>query len=91
VAISSGEGNGLPIRHRLDSGGNRRINSVLHIASVTQQRDLAVARTYIHRKTTQGKTAKEARRAHKRHLANRVIRRMWTDEHRRQRHHPLAA
>ena len=27
-----------PIRHRLDYGGNRRINSVLYIASITQQR-----------------------------------------------------
>ena len=32
------------------------------------------------RKTAEGKTTKEARRAHKRHLANRVIRRMWKDE-----------
>ena len=38
VALSSGEGSGTPIRHRLDYGGNRRINSVLYIASVTQQR-----------------------------------------------------
>ena len=38
VALSSGEGSGTPVRHRLDYGGNRRINSVLYIASVTQQR-----------------------------------------------------
>ena len=31
-------------------------------------------------KATEGKTRREARRAHKRHLANRVIRRMWRDE-----------
>jgi transposase len=83
VALSSAEGNGQPVRHRLDYGGNRRINSVLYIASVTQQRDHDPARVYIARKTTEGKTRREARRAHKRHLANRVIRRMWTDEHRR--------
>lgn len=84
VALSSGEGDGRPVRHRLDFRGNRRINSVLYIASITQQRDLDVARAYINRKTTEGKTPREARRAHKRHLANRVIRRMWKDEHRRQ-------
>jgi transposase len=91
VALSSGEGHGPPVRHRLDFRGNRRINSVLYIASVTQQRDHDAARTYINRKTTEGKTRREARRAHKRHLANRVIRRMWADEGRRATAHPIAA
>jgi transposase len=90
VALSSGEGDGPPVRHRLDFRGNRRINSVLYIASVTQQRDHDAARTYINRKTTEGKTRREARRAHKRHLANRVIRRMWADERRRATAHPIA-
>ena len=85
VALSSGEGTGEPVKHRLDFGGNRRINSVLYIASVTQQRDLDEARHYIDRKVSEGKTRREARRAHKRHLANRVIRRMWNDEQRRQK------
>jgi transposase len=84
VALSSGEGSGPPVKHRLDFGGNRRINSVLYIASVTQQRDHDDARTYLSRKITEGKTGREARRAHKRHLANRVIRRMWRDESQRQ-------
>ena len=83
VALSSGEGDRAPVRHRLDFGGNRRINSVLYIASVTQQRDHPPAKTYIERKISEGKTRREARRAHKRHLANRVIRRMWIDEKRR--------
>lgn len=83
VALSSGEGDGLPVKHRLDYGGNRRINSVLYIASVVQHRDLDVAGAYIDRKLREGKTRREARRAHKRHLANRVTRRMWKDETRR--------
>src|SRR5262245_35585459 len=70
VAISSGEGDRPVVRHRLDFGGNRRINSVLYIASVTQQRDLPSARDYIDGKISQGKTRREARRSHKRHLAN---------------------
>ncbi len=88
VALSSGEGQGIPVRHRLDFGGNRRINSVLYIASVTQQRDIDEARAYIDRKTAQGKTPREARRAHKRHLASRVIRRMWKDETRHRNEPP---
>ena len=38
VALSSGEGSGQPVKHRLDFRGNRRVNSALHIASVTQAR-----------------------------------------------------
>ena len=71
------------MRHRLDFGGNRRINSILYVASITQQRFHPEARTYFERKMSEGKTRRGARRAHKRHLANRVIRRMWTDERRR--------
>lgn len=80
VALSSGEGNGQPTRHRVDFRGNRTVNSVLYIASITQARDRPDARAYLARKTAEGKTSREARRAHKRHLANRVIRRMWKDE-----------
>jgi transposase len=92
IALSSGEGAGTPVKHRLDFRGNRRINSVLYIASVTQQRDIGDARIYIDRKIAEGKTRREARRAHKRHLANRAIRRMWRDESmRRKRSVHLAA
>jgi hypothetical protein len=73
-------GGGRPRKHRLDYGGNRRINSVLYIDSVVQHRDLPDATIYIDRKLGEGKTRREARRAHKRHLANRVIRRMCKDE-----------
>ena len=38
------------------------------------------AAAYLARKATDGKTRREARRAHKRHLADRIIRRMWRDE-----------
>lgn len=80
VALSTGEGAGIPVRHRLDFGGNRRINSVLYVASITQQRFHPDARIYFERKVSEGKSRRGARRAHKRHLANRVIRRMWKDE-----------
>ena len=91
VALSSGEGAGDSVKHRLDFRGNRRINSVLYIASVTQQRSQPEAAAYLARKTTEGKTRREARRAHKRQLANRIIRRMWRDETARQQPHALAA
>ena len=91
IALSSGEGAGNPVKHRLDFRGNRRINSVLCIASVAQQRSQPEAAAYLARKATEGKTRREARRAHKRQLANRIIRRMWRDEIARQQPHALAA
>ena len=79
------------MRHRLDFGGNRRINAVLYVASITQQRFHPDARAYFERKVAEGKTRRGARRAHKRHLANRVIRRMWKDEARRLNNIPTDA
>jgi transposase len=83
IATSSGEGHAEPTHHRLDLAGNRQVNSVLHTMHVTQIRCHQPAKDFIARKRGAGKTAKEARRAHKRQLANRVIRRMWDDQHRR--------
>jgi transposase len=80
VALSSGEGPEQPNYHRLDFGGNRRINSVLYIVSVTQGRHHPDAASYLERKRGEGKTRRAARRSHKRQLANRVIRRMWRDQ-----------
>jgi transposase len=50
---------------------------------VTQVRSYPPARDYIAKKRAEHKTKREARRAHKRHLANIVIRRMWADHTRR--------
>lgn len=84
IALSSGDRNSDPIKHRLDFRGNRRVNSVLHIASVTQACSQPDAAAHLARKASEGKTRREARRAHKHHLANRVIRRMWRDQNTRQ-------
>jgi transposase len=83
LAVSSGEGDGEPERHRLDLGGNRQVNSVLHTMHVTQARCHQPAKDYLAAKRAEHKTTREARRAHKRLLANVVIRRMWADHQRR--------
>ncbi|MEV6213091.1 IS110 family transposase [Kitasatospora sp. NPDC051914] len=83
IALSSGEGHGPARRHRLDVGGNRNVNSILHIVHVTQVRCHEPARAYVTRKISENKTKREARRAHKRQLANVIIRHMWKDEARR--------
>jgi transposase len=82
VAVSSGEGHDAPARHRLDLLGNRRINSVIHVMSITQARCHQGAKTYLAAKRADGKTSKEARRAHKTLLGRRIIRRMWADRRR---------
>jgi transposase len=78
VAMSSGEGDGPARRHRLDLGGNRVVNSALHIVHVTQARCHPPARAYLAQRAPD-KTKRELRRAHKRQLANVIIRHMWRD------------
>lgn len=78
IALSSGEGDGPPLRHRLDLGGNRVVNSALHIIHVTQARCHPPARAYLAQRAP-GKTKRELRRSHKRLLANVIIRHMWKD------------
>lgn len=82
VAVSSGEGDGEPVRHRLDLLGNRNVNCVMHMMSVTQARCHEPAQAYLARKRADGHTSREARRAHKTQLGRRVIRRMWADRRR---------
>ena len=91
VALSSGDGVGIPIKHRLDFTANRHINSVLHIASAAKQRTAYQAGAHLARIATEGKTRREARRAHNRQLTNRVIRRMRRDETARNQPLTLAA
>lgn len=66
-------------RHRLNTGGNRALNSVLHIIAVCQIRDGGRGQDYYQRKIAEGKTPTEARRALKRRLSNVVYRIMKRD------------
>jgi len=56
------------VRHRLNRGGNRQLNAVLHMISVTQMRSWPPARAYVDRRVSEGRTQREARRALKRYL-----------------------
>ena len=79
VAMSSGEGDGPPTRHRLDLGGCRAINRALHIVSITQAGRDPRAIEFVAKKRAAGKSVREARRAHKRRLSDVVIRHIWAD------------
>ena len=61
------------VRHRLNRGGNRQLNALLHMITLTQMRFWPPARSYIERRVSEGKTQREARRALKRYL----IRAIW--------------
>ena len=66
--------------HRLSRRGNRTSNHALHIAAVTQIRNLhSDGRGYYDRKLEQGKTPREARRALKRQISDRVYRQLRLD------------
>jgi hypothetical protein len=71
---------GKNVRHRLHTGGNRALNSALHIIAVCQIRDGGRGQEYYLRKIAEGKTPAEARRALKRRLSNAVYRIMKRDQ-----------
>lgn len=66
-------------RHRLNRGGNRRLNRALHAMALVQARCDPRARAYLARRRAEGKTWREAMRALKRHLADVVFRTMLAD------------
>jgi transposase len=72
-------------RHRLNRGGNRQLNTALHLIAVCQIRDPSPGQTYYRRKLDQAKTPEEARRSLKRHLSNVVYRHLVTDHRHRTR------
>jgi transposase len=60
-------------RHRLNRGGNRRLNAVLYRIALTQAHHWPAARTYLDRRVTEGKTRREAHRCLRRY----IIRAIW--------------
>jgi len=75
IAASSGD----TIRYRLNRGGNRQLNKVLHTAAKTQVRLPGPGRDYYQRRRSEGKTNAEALRALKRHITTAVYRTLQAD------------
>lgn len=65
---------GNTVRHRLNLGGDRRLNRALHMAVVTRMRMDPRTRAYLERRTAQGRTLREIRRCLKRYLAREIYR-----------------
>ncbi len=64
------------VRHRLNRGGNRRLNAILYRIALSQARSCPEAQAYLARRQAEGKTWREAIRALKRYLI-RAIWRLW--------------
>ena len=66
------------VRHRLNRGGNRRLNAILYRIALTQAHFSPAARAYLDRRVSEGKTRREATRALKRFLV-RAIWQLWNE------------
>jgi transposase len=65
---------GNTVRHRLNRGGDRRLNRALHIAVLTRMTHDPTTRDYVERRRAEGRTTKEIRRCLKRYLARHIYR-----------------
>lgn len=65
---------GNTVRHRLNRGGDRSLNSALHMVAVTKMTHDTKTREYAEKRRAQGKTNKEIRRCIKRYLARHIYR-----------------
>ena len=66
------------MRHRLNRGGNRRLNAILHRIILTQAQRALQAQAYLARRMREGKSRREVVRALKRFII-RAIWRRWQD------------
>lgn len=69
---------GNTTRHRLNHGGDRRLNQALHIAVITRMTHDPDTHTYVTRRTQEGRTTREIRRCLKRYLARHIYRTLNT-------------
>lgn len=70
---------GSRVRHRLNRGGNRRLNWAIHLVALTQARFDPRARAYLARRRAEGRTGREAIRSLKRHLSDVIYRQLVAD------------
>ena len=69
-------------KHRLNPRGNRKINHAIHIAAISQLRFDTEGRSYYERKLAEGKSSKDAIRALKRRISDRVYGHLTSDTRR---------
>src|SRR5918999_722870 len=70
---------GKVLRHRLNPGGNRDANRALHVVALNRLRRDPRTRGYVARRTTEGKSKREAMRCLKRYIARETYRAILLD------------
>ena len=65
---------GNTVRHRLNRGGDRRLNRALNTIVLTRMRTDPDTRAYVQRRLAEGKTSKEIRRCLKRYVGRQIFR-----------------
>jgi transposase len=65
---------GRTVRHRLNRGGDRALNSAIHTIAKTRMRCCDRTRAYVTRRTAEGKTDREIRRCLKRYITRELYR-----------------
>lgn len=65
---------GNTVRHRLNRGGDRRLNWALNTVVLTRMRTDPTTRDYVARRTAEGKTGREIRRCLKRYTTRQIYR-----------------
>lgn len=69
---------GNTVRHRLNRGGDRSLNSALHMVAIVKMTHDSETRDYVEKRHAEGRTDKEIRRCIKRYLARRIYRTLST-------------
>ncbi|SNS00324.1 Transposase [Haloechinothrix alba] len=67
---------GNTTRHRLNRGGDRRLNRAFHMATITRMARDPETRAYVEKRRAEGRTTKEIRRSLKRYLARQIYRKL---------------
>src|SRR5690349_5052761 len=70
---------GRTVRHRLNRGGDRALNSALHTIAMVRMRCRPRTKAYVARRTAEGKTTREIRRCLKRYIARELYRALTAD------------
>jgi transposase len=65
---------GNTVRHRLNRGGDRKLNRALHMIAISRMTHDQETRDYVAKRRSEGLTTKEIRRCIKRYLARRIYR-----------------
>lgn len=75
---------GNTVRHRLNRGGDRRLNRALTTITIVRMRTDPATRAYVARRRAEGRTTKEIMRSLKRYITRQIFRTLATA-------HPIAA